>query len=360
MKILIIEDEAAIRETLRDLLQFNGHTVAAAADGRRGVELARDCPDFIICDVGLPELDGYRVIEEVRKQPQGRDIPFVFLTARAERKDQRRGMALGADDYITKPFTERDIVDAIAARMRRQQPLRERLEQLLAERRTVIGANWSHELMTPLNGVLGGLELIEQEAEKIDPAELRQLLQIVRSGAERQQALSNKLLAHYELEGLLAKTDRPPAPVVVADAIIKDEARRMAQVEKRAADLVVDCGSARLAISASHLARAVAELVQNALHFSRAGQMVMVSGARQDGRYLLEVLDQGPGMTAEECARVGPFVQFHREKTEQQGLGIGLAIARSVAQLAGGRFVIAPRTDQPGVKVTLDFPLAPL
>ncbi len=167
MKILIIEDEPAIRETLRDLLEFNGHIVTAAEDGLRGVELARECPDLILCDVGLPELDGYEVITEVRKQPQGRDIPFIFLTARAERQDQRRGMALGADDYITKPFTERDIVDAIAARIHRQQPLRERIEQLLEERRTLIGANWSHELMTPLNGVLGGLELIEEEAEKI-------------------------------------------------------------------------------------------------------------------------------------------------------------------------------------------------
>jgi two-component system sensor histidine kinase/response regulator len=83
-------------------------------------------------------------------------------------------MALGADDYITKPFTERAMVEAISAQVRRQQPLRERLQQLLAERSMVIGANWSHELMTPLNGVLGGLEMIEEEADNIQPGELKE------------------------------------------------------------------------------------------------------------------------------------------------------------------------------------------
>jgi CheY-like chemotaxis protein len=83
MKILIIEDEPAIRETLQDLLEINGHTVVAAPDGRRGVELARDCPELILCDIGLPGLDGYQVIAEVQKLPQSRDIPFIFLTARA-------------------------------------------------------------------------------------------------------------------------------------------------------------------------------------------------------------------------------------------------------------------------------------
>jgi len=359
MKILIIEDEPAIRETLQELLELNGHTVQAAADGRRGVELARDCPELILCDVGLPGLDGYQVITEVQKLPQCRDIPFIFLTARAEREDQRRGMALGADDYITKPFSERDIVDAINARVRRQQPLRERLEQLLAERRTVIGANWSHELMTPLNGVLGGLEMIEEEAENIQPGELRDLLRLIRTGAERQQALSGKLMLYYELERLLAVPDRAPAAIISARDAIKDGVDLAARQEKRTADVKFDCAAVRLDVPATHLARAVAELVANACRFSRPGQPVTVTGASKAGRYLIEIVDEGPGMTPEQCARIGPFIQFGRDKREQQGLGLGLAIARSVARLAGGRLLLEPRTDGPGLRVTMDLPALP-
>jgi CheY-like chemotaxis protein len=105
LKILIIEDEAAIRDTLRDLLELNGHTVLAAPDGPEGIGLAAAGPDLIFCDIGLPGMDGYEVIAAVRRIPACHDIPFVFLTARAERDDQRRGMALGADDSQPPPMT---------------------------------------------------------------------------------------------------------------------------------------------------------------------------------------------------------------------------------------------------------------
>jgi CheY-like chemotaxis protein len=238
MKILIIEDESAIRDTLREILELNRYTVIAAADGPAGVKLAEQSPDLIFCDIGLPGLDGFQVLTAVRALPTGRDVPFVFLTARAERRDQRQGMALGADDYITKPFTERDIIDAVQARVRRQQPLRERLAQLLDERRSELGAEWSHELMTPLNGVLGGLELIEGEADTIDPSELKELLGLIRAGAERQHALSRKLVLHFELERMRvsppAKTPRGSAP----DALTTG-AQRAAKAEKRPADVGV-------------------------------------------------------------------------------------------------------------------------
>lgn len=107
-------------------------------------------------------------------------MPFIFLTAPADRADRRSGMDLGADDYITKPFTERDILDAIAARGTRQRTLRGRIEELIEKRRREESANWSHELMTPLNGVLGGLELIEMEGGSVSPAELKDRLGLIR------------------------------------------------------------------------------------------------------------------------------------------------------------------------------------
>jgi CheY-like chemotaxis protein len=137
MKILIIEDELEIRETLRDLLELNGHTVLVAIDGPMGVNLAAEQPDLILCDIGMPGMNGYQVITAIKALPAGQDIPFVFLTAWADREHQRQGMTLGADDYITKPFTQSDILDAIAARMQRLRPLRERILALLADRRVV-------------------------------------------------------------------------------------------------------------------------------------------------------------------------------------------------------------------------------
>ena len=104
-RILIIEDEDAIRANLRRFLRLEGHEVFEAADGRAGVELARtQRPDLVICDLMMPELDGFAVLKEVRGDPATRDIAFCFLTASAEKDTRQTGLARGADEYITKPF----------------------------------------------------------------------------------------------------------------------------------------------------------------------------------------------------------------------------------------------------------------
>lgn len=357
MKILIIEDEEAIRETLQDLLEINGHSVIAAPDGLSGVERAKEKPELILCDIGLPGLNGYQVLTAIQQLPECRDIPFIFLTAWADRQDQRKGMALGADDYITKPFTQKDILDAIAARVQRQRPLRERLEELMKQQKREVGANWSHELLTPLTGLLGGLEILEAEADSIQPGELKELLALIRAGAERQEQISRQLILHFELERLLAN---PAAHAGACSAQVAEKAaQRAAGVARRTADLTVLMEHAHLPLAEPHLAAALDAVVGNACRFSAPGQPVTVAGRRQDGRYRIEIIDNGPGMTSEQCAAIGPFVQFDRAKREQQGLGLGLAIAQKVARLAGGRFHVEPGPNGRGVRAVFDLPLAP-
>jgi CheY-like chemotaxis protein len=355
MNILVIEDELMVRQTLVDLLELNGHTVLAAADGIEGVKLAERRPDLILCDIRMPGMDGYEVIAAIQKLPQCRDIPFIFLTARAGRGDQRRGMALGADDYITKPFTERDIVEAIAARVRRQQPLRERIQQLLDERHRESGADWSHVLMTPLNGVLGGLQLIESEAESIEPGELKELLGLIRASAEREHALSRKLVLYYELERLKAA---PPALASCdAPAAVAAGAARAAEEGKRSSDLTVHCDPGSVPVAEAFLTAGVAELAENAFQFSKPGEPVTVTGTCHSGRYRIEIADQGPGMTAEQRARATGFTQFEKGRRNQQGLGLGLAIARIAAELAGGQLLLeAAGPGQRGLRACLDLP----
>jgi len=357
MKILIIEDEQLIRDPLQYMLELNGHTVLAADNGRAGIELVAQDPDLIFCDVGLPFMDGYQVIAAVRQLPRGRDIPFIFLTARTDRDDQRRGMALGADDYITKPFTEREITEAIEARIRRQQPLRERVEQLLAQHRSEVGADWSHELLTPLNGVLGGLELIEAEADRIQPGELKELLRLIRASAERQLALSRKIALYFELER--TKVSPPERSFHCDAAAATDSAAFLAAEEKgRADDLTVRCDPGLVMLAETHLFGAVAEIVRNAFSFSAAGQPVTVFGTRRDTHYTIEITDQGPGMTAAQRASAAAFAQFDRDKHHQQGLGLGLGIARAAASIAGGTLTLDPGPAGTGLRVTLDLPTA--
>jgi len=118
--ILVIEDEPEMRRNLVTILKLEKHHVIAAENGRAGVRLAKTAkPDLILCDVMMPELDGYGVLQELREDPDTLSIPFVFLTAKGEKVDQRCGMNLGADDYLTKPVSRADLLNAVTTRMRR-------------------------------------------------------------------------------------------------------------------------------------------------------------------------------------------------------------------------------------------------
>lgn len=138
-KILVIEDEAGIRMTLSLMLKAEGFEVAAADNGRTGLDAARaKTPDLILCDINMPEMDGFGVLEQLRKEPALAAIPFVFLTARIDRSDMRRGMNLGADDYLTKPFTRDELLETVSARLKKDEISREALtSQLIASSDTL-------------------------------------------------------------------------------------------------------------------------------------------------------------------------------------------------------------------------------
>lgn len=119
-KILIIEDNDDVRENTAEILELSGYEVTTASNGKIGVESAKSfIPDVIICDIMMPELDGYGVLEALNKTNTMASIPFIFLTAKSEKMDMRKGMNLGADDYLTKPFTEIELMDAIESRLKR-------------------------------------------------------------------------------------------------------------------------------------------------------------------------------------------------------------------------------------------------
>ena len=119
--ILLIEDNTDVLETTKEILELADYTVLTALEGKTGVELAKnEKPDLIICDIMMPELDGYGVLNILGKNPNTSSIPFIFLTAKTDKNDIRKGMNLGADDYITKPFEETELLDAVEMRLKRR------------------------------------------------------------------------------------------------------------------------------------------------------------------------------------------------------------------------------------------------
>ncbi len=127
-KILLIEDNLELLENTAELLELAGYDVITAENGKSGVEKAREnFPDLIICDIMMPELDGFGVLHLIQKTPDLKNTPFVFLTAKTERSDFRKGMEMGADDYLMKPFTEMELLNAVESRFKKSSLIQEQI-----------------------------------------------------------------------------------------------------------------------------------------------------------------------------------------------------------------------------------------
>lgn len=129
-KILVIEDNEEVRENLEEILELSGYQVQSAEDGKVGVEKAlTDPPHLILCDVMMPHLDGFGVLNILSKKSATANVPFIFLTAKTEKSDFRRGMNLGADDYVTKPFYKDELLDVIETRLQKSERLKKQFDK---------------------------------------------------------------------------------------------------------------------------------------------------------------------------------------------------------------------------------------
>ena len=129
-KILVIEDNLEVRENLCEILELDSYDVISAENGKLGLEKAiKEIPDLILCDVMMPELDGFGVLKILNKNPKINHIPFIFLTAKTEKEDIRKGMGLGAEDYITKPFDDVELLEAIEMRLKKAERIQKTFSQ---------------------------------------------------------------------------------------------------------------------------------------------------------------------------------------------------------------------------------------
>lgn len=159
--ILVIEDEQTVRESILDLLEAEGFHGIGGENGNVGVQLAQEHhPDLILCDVMMPELDGFSVLAQLRKSPETAGIPFIFLTACSTKADQRQGMELGADDYLTKPCTANDLLGAVSGRLAKYEALTQQLAkkvEFVKTEKAETSADSSQSDMPPISGTRDGL-----------------------------------------------------------------------------------------------------------------------------------------------------------------------------------------------------------
>ena len=362
-KILVIEDDANIRESIVDTLMFSGYDVYEAPNGRLGVTQAkRILPDLIICDVMMPELDGYGVLLELSYHVALSSTPFIFLTAKATHDDWRKGMDLGADDYIIKPFKSQTLLDAVEARLSRQKavagPHAEKLEHI----QRYINLHLPHELRTPLTGVRGYLSLLKSDIDSFEPEQVQLIIDSADRSAERLYDLVESYIAYSQLQTLLANKNvfgqlRQYSLLRNPSSLIEVAAQKAAHAQKRYSDLNNQIEDAPIVMYQDHLNKMVFELVKNACLFSEKESPIQVFAGREDDAYVIRIHNNGRGMTPEQINSIGPNLQFDRHIYEQQGVGLGLAIARDIALLYSGRLEIES-VEGESLTVVVTLPIA--
>src|SRR6266545_6127736 len=354
-RILVIDDDASLREIILLSLEHAGFEVVEADNGVAGVQQAcAQLPDLILCDVRMERMDGYRTLAALRQDSTTAPIPVILMTGMADTAGMRLGMELGADDYLSKPFAVPQLVAAVNARLKKHQTVRELAERKLADLRANISLALPHELLTPLNGILGFSDIIITDHAHLQPEEVVSMAEAIRDSAERLQRLIENFLIFAQLELLQADQLRALREGQTPDVRRPIERIAQARAERvgRSEDLVLKLCDAAAAIAEDYFSKVAGELLENAFKFSAPGSPVLVESTVCNGNFVMRVSDRGRGMRAEHIAEIGAYMQFERKVYEQQGSGLGVTVAKRLIELHGGELTIQSKL---GVGTTVEL-----
>ncbi len=357
--ILVIEKDSQVRKHIEEILASEKLSTIATGNGKKGLRLAQEqIPDLIICDRNAADLDGYSVLRKLAEKINTAAIPVILLAEDGDRSAWRRAMEMGADDYLIKPIVTEELRNAIAVRLKKQKIYQESTNQELEELRSNITNYLPHELRTPLTGILASSDFLLAELESLDREVIQEMLQCIRFSGERLGRLIKNCSLYWELEQLKNNPDQLKAlrdsHTTSAMSVIQDVANKQVRGAKRETDLQLKLEDAGVEIGTSCLAKLLEELIDNACKFSQPGTPICVTSNLKNNRFIVSVSDWGRGMTAQQIATIAPYVQFERQIHEQQGAGLGLAIAQRITELHQGQLLIQSKpTKQTTVQVCL-------
>ncbi len=344
-KILVIEDEELLRTSLMELLEIEDYEVIGAKDGVVGLQRANDDkPDLIICDIMMPRMNGYEVIKNLKENPNTETIPFIFLTAKADKVDSRFGMDLGADDYLTKPFNKFDLYNSVKSRLEKQSKVNQKYEAKIQTLKANLASTLPHELRTPLNGILASSQFLLQEVDELDKSEIKELLQTIYISGKRLSQLVTNYLLYSEIEIISYDVDACNKllnqKILSVKELTENVFKNRFEENERELDLRINIVDAQINFSESYYKKICEELADNAYKFSNQDQLVKVTTHLENEIFCIKVANINNlniNITAED---VSAYVQFNRDVFEQQGSGMGLAIVKKLMGIYNGKLNI--------------------
>jgi two-component system, sensor histidine kinase and response regulator len=343
MQVLVIEDEEDVRSNIVEILGSGGFQSLNAGNGRSGLELAKvHRPDLILCDIKMPDVDGYHVLQAIRHDPQTATIPFIFLTAKTDRAELRQGMNLGADDYLTKPFRRLELLETVSARIKKHEVLAQ-LEEKVAELQTQTNhkndllSTITHDLRAPLTTIKVALQMMETR-----PENRRQYTEIALHACEQGDELVQNLLDLYQLEA--GEAAIVPEPFDLQECLKRIEDSFQVRTRDYQQKLTLDLPQVLppMVTDGMTVRRILVELLNNACKYTPTqGEVILKvreSGEEEEVHRLRFTLRNPSEIPAEALPRI--FDKFYRvpggDRAKRGGTGLGLALVHKLVHQLNG------------------------
>ncbi len=344
-KILIIDDDEPTLEVIAEHVRLSNYDVFLARNGMEGLQAMRaNRPDLIVCDIMMPEMDGYEFYEIVRQNPAWAAIPIIFLSAKAEQNDIQKGYILGVDHYLTKPFDPEDLLIQMRSRLKRAADIQTAVESDLDRAKKNLLNVFGHELRTPLNQIYTYLEIFQKGKSKLDDVKADEISLVMQRTVNRMVKLVEDIMlityidsgaTEVEIQRLYQPIDLALEIDVLIDEFSEPASGRNIKLSKHV--------PAELHINGhAHFIREIfRRLLDNAIKFSNPDGTIWIEAKHLREGVLVSVRDDGMGISKDQKTHIfNRFSQVDRVKIERQGVGLGLAIASRLTRLHGGEIEV--------------------
>lgn len=353
-KVVVIEDEPQMRNNLVRILEMENFTPYQAENSTTGLDLIRrENPDIILCDITLPDISGLQVLKQIRTTEATSRIPFIFLTAKGEKSDQRLGMTLGADDYLSKPFTPEDLVRAIQTQFDKRQLFEADTQNRLNDKAHFV-SSVTHDLRSPLSVLLLNLDSLQYDQVSLHSNEKQELMHEMRCQITLMNRMIEDVLTFGRMEAGSLPVQRLPLNLRdLAERLIKemkliDGREHIFEIHERQMPHTTYLDP----LLTRHI---LCNLLVNAIKYSAPNTTIQINLSCDKNDVIIEVTDQGVGISPDELEMI--FQPYHRGTNigHQHGSGYGLFIVKSYTTWLGGTVTVRS-TPHKGSTFTVRLP----
>ena len=361
-RVLIVDDNADMRGYLARLLGERWQ-VETASDGGAALErIAKRVPDLVIADVMMPVMDGFGLLRAIRTSERFSKVPVMLLSARAGEEASSEGLRAGADDYVVKPFSARELLARVETRLTQARlHAAERRARELAEQanraRDDFFSMLSHELRTPLMAVLAWTALLKEN--RLEPSEVVHALELIERNGRAQRRLVDDLLDVSRIvTGRMRIDPRPVASLAQMIGMVVDSFRPAALAKNLTVETALETGAGMVNGDTERLQQVVWNLLSNAIRHTPPQGRIQIRYARRGDHVELLMRDSGQGIPADALPHLFErYWQGRGSERRSQGLGLGLAIAHRIIELHGGEITAASDGEGCGATFTVLLPI---